>query len=122
MLIIVAWMFIYAIVVAASIIFIGRPIQGNVHLGSLLRLLLDWRFLFGGFLALGARFIFVIMNNLASKHPTLSGAHLTIAALATQGSIIAIIFANYIFLGEQLRAIQLVGAGVIVFGVFLIFR
>lgn len=120
--IIVAWMFVYAIVVAASIIFIGRPIQGSLHLGSLLRLLLDWRFLFGGFLALGARFIFVILNNLASKHPTLSGAHLTIAALATQGSIIAIIIANSIFLGEHLRAIQLVGAGVIIGGVFLVFK
>src|SRR5437868_2172697 len=114
MLIIVGWMVLYAIVVAASIIFIGKPIQGNLNLGSLLRLLLDWRFLFGGILALGARFIFVIINNLASKHPNLSHAHLTIAALATQGSILAIIFANAIFLGEHLRSIQLLGAAVII--------
>ncbi len=122
MLTIVLWMCIYAVVVAASIIFIGKPIEGNVHLGSLLRLLLDWRFLLGGFLALGARFIFVIINNLASKNAALADAHLTIAALATQGSIIAIILANAIFLGERLQPVQLLGAGIIICGVFLIFR
>ncbi len=122
MLLIVAWMVIYAIVVAASIIFIGKPIEGNVHLGSLLRLLLDWRFLFGGFLALGARFVFVIINNLASKQPALSDAHLTVAALATQLSILTIIAANSIFLHEHLRPIQMVGAFIIVCGVFLVFR
>lgn len=122
MLTIVIWMIVYAIVVAVSIIFIGKPIEGNLHLGSLLRLLLDWRFLFGGILALGARFIFVIINNLASKHPNLSHAHLTVAALATTGSIIAIILANAIFLGEHLRPIQLAGAALIVGGVMLAMR
>jgi drug/metabolite transporter (DMT)-like permease len=122
MLAIVSWMVIYAVVVAASILFIGRPIQGDVHVGSLLKLLLDWRFLLGGVLALGARFVFVIINNLASKHPALSGAHLTVAALATQLSILAIILANYIFLHEQLRPIQMLGAFVIICGVFLVFK
>ena len=115
-------MFIYAIVVAASIIFIGKPISGILNLKSLLMLLFDWRFLFGGILALGARFIFVIINNLASNHPRLSDAHLTVAALATQGSIIAIILANIIFLDEHLRPVQLLGAAVILIGVFLVFR
>lgn len=122
MLLILAWMVVYAVVVAASIIFIGRPIHGNVQFSSLVRLLLDWRFLFGGALALIARFIFVIINNLASKHSSLSGAHLTVAALATQGSIIAIILANYLFLGEHLKAVQLLGAAIIIGGMFLVFR
>lgn len=122
MLFIILWMLIYAVVVAASIIFIGRPIEGNVHLGALLRLLLDWRFLLGGFLALGARFIFVIINNLASKQPALSDAHLTVAALATQLSILTIIAANAIFLHEHLRPIQMLGALIIVAGVFLVFK
>ena len=122
MLLIFFWMVIYAIVVAASIIFIGKPIEGNLHIVSLLKLLLDWRFLLGGILALGARFIFVIINNLASKQPSLQHAHLTIAALATMGSVIAIIFANHIFLGEQLRSIQYVGVALILSGIFFIFR
>jgi drug/metabolite transporter (DMT)-like permease len=122
MLTIILWMLVYAVVVAASIIFIGKPIEGILNLSSLLRLLLDWHFLFGGILALGARFIFVIINNLTSKQPSLSHAHLTIAALATMGSIIAIILANAIFLGEQLKPVQLLGSIVIVLGVFLIFR
>lgn len=122
MLEIVLWMIIYSVVVAASIIFIGKPIDGSLNIGSLARLLLDWRFLFGGILALGARFIFVIINNLTSKQESLSKAHLTIAALATMGSIIAIILANAIFLGEHLRPIQLLGAAVIIIGVFLVFK
>jgi len=115
-------MLAYAIVVAASIIFIGKPIEGQLQLKSLLSLLIDWRFLLGGVLALGARFVFVIINNLASKEAALANAHLTIAALATQISILAIILANAIFLGEQLRPIQIVGAVVIVVGVMLVFK
>lgn len=122
MFLIVVWMVIYAIVVAASILFIGKPIEGGLSLGSLLKLLLDWRFILGCFLALGARFIFVIINNLASKQPSLAHAHLTIAALATMGSIIAIILANYIFLGEQLKSVQLIGVALILSGIFFIFK
>lgn len=118
---IVIWMLIYAVVVAASIIFIGRPLE-TLNVSSLLKLLLDWRFLLGGVLALGARFIFVVINNLASKQPALSDAHLTVAALATQLSILAIIGANAIFLHEQLRPIQMLGAFIILVGVFLVFR
>ncbi len=119
---IVFWMFVYAIVVAASIIFIGKPIEGALGVKSLLKLLLDWRFILGCVLALGARFIFVIINNLAAKHPNLQHAHLTIAALATMGSVIAIILANYFFLGEQLKAIQFVGVALILGGLFFVFK
>lgn len=114
-------MLVYAIVVAASIIFIGRPL-GTLHAKSLFMLLFDWRFIIGCFFALGARFIFVIINNLASKNPQLSHAHLTIAALATQISIIAIIVANAVFLHEHLRPIQYGGAAMILAGMLLIFR
>jgi uncharacterized membrane protein len=105
------WTFIYGVVVAASIIFIGSPskVLGNLSPKTLLSLLLDWRFLLGGILALGARFIFVIINNLASKHANLSHAHLSITA-------------NHIFLNEKLAPIQIVGACVIMLGVFLVFR
>lgn len=122
MLTIVLWMLVYSVVVAASIIFIGKPIDGTLHAKSLFMLLFDWRFLLGGVLALGARFIFVIINNLATQQPSLSGAHLTIAALATQTSILAIILANVIFLGERLQPIQIVGAVVILIGIFLVFK
>lgn len=122
MTLIVFWMVVYAVVVAASIIFIGKPIGGAVNIQSLAKLLLDWRFLLGGILALMARFIFVIINNLASKQPSLAHAHLTLAALATMGSIIAIILANHLFLGEQLKPLQILGAGVIIFGIFLVFK
>ena len=122
MLIIAGWVILYAIIVAASIIFIGKPIHGSLDISSLAKLILDWRFILGCFLALGARFIFVIINNLASKHASLSKAHLTIAALATMGSVITIIIANALFLGERLSNTQLAGAAIIALGIFVAFR
>lgn len=118
------WVGIYSIVVAASLLFLGSPstILGKLNLVSLLKLLIDWRFLLGGILALMARFIFVIINNLASKHPSLEKAHLSIAAVATVASIVVVLIANSIILHEQLKAIQLVGAAVVMLGVFLVFR
>lgn len=118
------WVSIYSIVVAASILFLGSPstILGNLNLGSLLKLLIDWRFLLGAALALMARFIFIIINNLASKHPVLEQAHLSITALATIISIIVVLVANNIILHEQLSTTQIIGAAIILFGVFLVFR
>jgi drug/metabolite transporter (DMT)-like permease len=121
---IIFWTLAYSIVVAASIIFLGNPstLVGDLSLKSLLKLLLDWRFLLGGILALGARFIFVIINNLASKQPHLADAHLSITALATTVSIVVVLLANHLLLHDQLRPIQLVGAGIMIFGIFLVFR
>jgi drug/metabolite transporter (DMT)-like permease len=118
------WTLVYSVVVAASILLLGNPstVLGHLTPKTLLLLLLDWRFLLGGVLALGARFIFVIINNLASKDPNLSHAHLSITAVATTVSIIVVLLANYFLLGEQLRAIQLVGAAVMMAGFFLVFR
>lgn len=122
MLLIIVWSIIYAIVVAASVIFIGKPLNNGLTIKSLLMLLIDIGFLFGGILALCARFIFVIINNLASRHPNLQEAHLTIAALATMGSVIAIIFANYLLLNERLSIIQIFGVVLILTGIFFVFK
>jgi drug/metabolite transporter (DMT)-like permease len=124
MLSIALWVVIYSVVVAASILFLGSPstLLGDLNLKSLLSLLLDWRFLLGGVLALGARFIFVVINNLASKQSSLSEAHLSVTALATTVSIAAVLIANHLFMNEHLNAWQLSGAAVMILGVFLIFR
>lgn len=118
------WTLVYSVVVAASILLLGNPstILGNITPKTLLMLLFDWRFLLGGMLALGARFIFVIINNLASKDANLSHAHLSITAIATTVSIIAVLVANHFLLGEQLRAVQLAGAAIMMAGLFLVFR
>jgi len=121
---IAVWTLIYSVVVAGSILLLGNPstVLGHLTPKTLLLLLLDWRFLLGGVLALGARFIFVIINNLASRDVNLSHAHLSITAVATTVSIVVVLIANHFLLGEQLRAIQLVGAAVMMAGFFMIFR
>ncbi len=124
MLLIAVWVFIYSVTVAASVLFLGNPntVLGQLSPKSLLSLLIDWRFLLGGLLALLARFIFVIINNLSSKQESLAHAHLSVTALASTLSIAFILLANYLFLDEKLSFMQLLGAGVIVLGVFLVFR
>ena len=116
------WAIVYDAVVAASIIFLGNPTStlGELSLKTLLGLLLDWQFLLGGVLALVARFLFVIINNIASKNPTLAPAHLTITAIITATSVLAVIIVNHFLLHEQLTLVQLAGAAVIVLGIFLV--
>lgn len=118
----IIWTLIYSIVVAASIIFIGRPLEGSLTVQALAKLMLDVGFLFGLVLAFGARFMFVIINKTASEIPSLSKASLTVAALATMCSVIAIIIANYIFLGEQLKNVQFIGVALILAGIFFVFK
>ena len=118
------WVIGYSIVVALSILFLGNPstLVGHLTLKNLLMLLLDWRFLLGGVLALIARFIFVIINNLASKEPSLASAHLTITAIATTASVVFVIVINHFLLGDQLKVIQLVGIAVVLLGLFFVFK
>lgn len=124
MLAIIIWVLIYSVVVAVSILFLGNPatLLGHITIKSLLSLFLDWRFLLGAFLAVGARFIFVIINNLASKEPALADAHLTITAVATTASVVVVIIINHFILGDQLQPIQLIGIAIVLFGLFLVFK
>lgn len=121
---IILWTIAYDIVVAASIVFLGNPssVLGDLSVKSLAKLLFDWQFLLGGVLALAARFIFVIINNLASKHENLADAHLTLTAVVTVSSIVAIILVNHFLLSEQLSLGQMIGAAVIILGIFLVLR
>lgn len=118
------WLVAYAFVVALSIIFIGKPslILGHLSLKSLFQLFLDWRFLLGGLLALTARFMFVIINNIAANTPGLAKAHLSISALATTGSLIVIVLINQLWLHEQLTPLQLGGAIIVIGGIILIMK
>lgn len=124
MIYIIGWLIVYSITVAASIMLLGKPsaVLGNLNLGTLVGLLLDWRFLLGGVLALMARFMFVIINNLASKTPSLANAHLSLTAVATTASIICVVLANQLFLHERLTSIQLGGTAVVLLGLALAFQ
>lgn len=124
MLTLILWGLLYNVVVAASIILLGNPLitLGALTPKSLLSLLFDWQFLLGGILALCARFIFVIINNHASREPAFADAHLTITAILTTTSVLFIVAANHFLLHEQLSVSQIIGGVVIMLGVFLMLR
>jgi len=118
------FLIVYSFVVAASIYFLGKPslILGDLSWKTFLFLLIDWRFLLGGFLALGARFMFVVINNLAAKIPSLAASHLTVSTLATTGSLLVVVLMNHFFLGERLSSSQIIGAVIMVVGISLVLK
>lgn len=124
MLLIAIWTIVYSVVVAFSILLLGNPatLLGHLNLRNLLMLLLDWQFLLGGVLALVARFIFVIINNLASKEEALAGAHLTITAIATTASIVFVIIINHFLIGDELKLVQIFGVAIVLLGLFFVFK
>jgi drug/metabolite transporter (DMT)-like permease len=124
MALIIAWTLLYDLVVAFSILLLGNPstILGTLTVKSLAMLLLDWRFMLGAILAVGARFMFVIINNLASKNPTLGGAHLSFTALASMSSVIMVLLVNHFVLGDRFEPMQLLGIGIVLIGFFIIFK
>jgi drug/metabolite transporter (DMT)-like permease len=121
---IVVWTLIYDLAVAASILLLGNPatLLGHITPKTLLMLVFDWRFMLGAVLAVGARFIFVIINNLASKNDTLSHAHLSLTAIASMTSIIMVLVVNHFVLGDRFTLIQLLGIGIVLLGFFFIFK
>src|SRR3989344_2106248 len=118
------FLIVYSFVVAASIYFLGKPslILGDLSWKTFLFLLIDWRFLLGGFLALGARFMFVVINNVAAKIPSLAASHLTVSTLATTGSLLVVVLVNHFFLGERLSLPQMIGGVITVVGISLVLR
>lgn len=120
----VGLLIVYSFVVAASIYFLGKPslILGDLSWRTFFLLLIDWQFLLGGCLALGARFMFVVINNMAARIPSLSASHLTVSALATTGSLLVVVLVNHFFLGERLSPSQMIGGVITVVGISLVLR
>lgn len=118
------WIVVYGLAASASIILLGKPslVLGDLSFKTFLLLLMDWRFLVGGLLGMVCRVLFIVINNIASKTPQLSVAHLSITALATTASVLIMLMVNRTLLGEHLSSLQILGAVIITFGIFLTVR
>ena len=115
---------LFSITTAASVFLIGNRnlIGGPVDFYGIVKVILNWRFILGAMFAFCSRILFLMINSALYKIPGLSKASTTITAFITSVSLIFVILANYLFLGEKINITQAVGIFVILFGIFLITR
>lgn len=122
---VILWTIVYSISTAISITLLGQRdlISGNLFsLEKILQLLINWRFLVSMIFALIARFAFIMTNNALLKIPRLADSSTTITAFITLICLIFIVIANFLFLKEKINTQNILGALIIVIGVFIILR
>lgn len=114
--------FAFALVTAASIVFLGSRefTEGQMTVARLVGILFHWKFIVGAILAFGARLLFVVTNNAINKLPHLANSSTTITSIINASAIIFIIIFNYYFLHERLDAVKGVGILFVLSGIFIL--
>jgi drug/metabolite transporter (DMT)-like permease len=115
---------LFGILAASSIVLTGDRalISGDIIGKNILKMLLDWRFILSMALAVGSRFTFIYLNSAVLKIPALAKNSTTITSFITAFGYIFIILANYFFLKERLTPQQIIGASLIMSGIFLMVK
>jgi drug/metabolite transporter (DMT)-like permease len=117
---VIIWAILFSIMTTMSILLLGHRdlIAGDIGFTRLIRIIFDWRFILGALLAFGARLLFIMTNNAIYKIPELASSSTTITTLINSAAVIMVVIANYYFLDEHLSAVQFLGAGFIIIGIF----
>lgn len=112
----------FCVVSAASIVFLGSRdfIKGQMSFDRLVTIAFDWRFLVGALLAFVARFLFVWTNNLVDKVEGLAARSTTVTTIVNSLAVVVVVVFNVIFLGEELRAVHVLGVALVVVGLVLV--
>lgn len=116
------WTLLYCICNAASIFLLGDKnlIKGNLNnLESLFRILLNWKFSAAMLFAILARLSFVMINNGLLKNAKFENSSTTLTTFISLVSLVFIVVANYFFLGEMLSTKQVIGAAILLTGLFI---
>jgi drug/metabolite transporter (DMT)-like permease len=87
---------------------------------ALWNLVWDWHFIVGAAFAFAARLCFVLMNQALYRDPALSRSSTTVTTLVTSVSIVAVVLANVLILGERLTLRQVSGAAIVLAGILLL--
>lgn len=82
----------------------------------------NWRFILAMFLALAARYSFMLINGKLLMIPKLASNSTTITAFITSISVIFLIIGNVIFLHERMSYQQALGASLIMIGIWVILK
>jgi len=125
MLLVAFWVFAFCITNAVSIVLMGDRslISGNLlEMDTIIRLLLNWKFILAMIFAVFTRINFIMINNSLLKIPKLADASTTITTFATLLSLIFILLANYFFLNEKLNLQQALGAFIVFVGIAIMVK
>lgn len=115
----VFWILAYCICNAGSILLLGdrNLIKGNLLSAEvLLKIIFHWKFITAMSLAVLARICFVLINSQLLKYPKLQIASTTLTTYISLLSLVFIVLANYLFLGESLSLQQMIGASILMIG------
>lgn len=115
----VFWILAYCICNAGSILLLGdrNLIKGNLLSAEvLLKIIFHWKFITAMTLAVLARICFVLINSQLLKYPKLQIASTTLTTYISLLSLVFIVLANYLFLGESLSLQQMIGASILMIG------
>ena len=120
MVMVIFWATLFSVTTTVSILLLGHRdlIAGDIGFNRMLRILIDWRFILGAILAFGARLLFIMTNNAIYKIPELASSSTTLTTLINSGAIIMVVVANYFFLDERLSTVQLLGATLVLIGIY----
>ncbi len=116
---------LFSICTAGSIVLIGDRslISGNLlSFSRIVQIIFHWKFITSMVLALGSRFLFIVLNNHLLEIPALARNATTTTAFITTSSYVAIIFANMVFLNERLTFSQAAGCVIIMVGICLVVK
>jgi drug/metabolite transporter (DMT)-like permease len=122
MLTVLIFSILFTLVTVISILLMGSRelIGGEMTIGHIFRMLINWRFLLGAFFAFFARLFFILINAKLYKIPQFSNTSTTITAMITSSAMIFVVLANYYFLGEKINFLQGIGIFAVLFGIFLL--
>jgi len=116
---------VYCLATVTSIVLLGDRslISGDLfRLDVIFSLLTNWKFIVSMSSAVVARLTFVLINSTLLKIPDVAHVATTITVFVTLLSLIFIVVANHFFLDEKLDIQQIIGALVILVGVFIMLR
>jgi drug/metabolite transporter (DMT)-like permease len=119
---VITWAILFSITTTISIILLGHRelIAGEIGFVRLIHIIFDWHFIVGALFAFGSRLLFVMTNNAIYKIPEYANSSTTITTLINSTAVLLVIIANHYFLDEHLNLVQIIGAVLIIVGIFLI--
>lgn len=116
------WTLMFCICNATSIFLLGEKslIKGSLNnWESIFRILFHWKFSASMLFAVISRASFIMINNSLLRDAKFVNSSTTVTSFISILSLVFIVLANYFFLGEMLNIKQVIGAGIILTGLFI---
>lgn len=116
------WTLMFCICNATSIFLLGEKslIKGSLNnWESFFKIIFHWKFTASMFFAVVARASFIMINNSLLRDDKFANSSTTVTSFISILSLVFIVIANYFFLGELLNMKQVIGAAILLIGLYV---